>query len=201
MINKSTGLSKGYGFVSYSARDEALAAIGAMDGFRLGKKRLKVQVKRSQDDISDEEVDNDNCGSVSLYEATRCNACDTSSSTIGEDSFTTAAQLSGASSPSFSIRSNNGCSMEVPRTPPSKQRQVRTAGAAAATGSTASTTAPASPATPLTPSGTSSCDSGSARKGVSAQGGGRAFDSFEEDMYRGLSSAGNGRKPPTSPGT
>jgi len=35
MINKSTGLSKGYGFVSYSARDEALAAIGAMDGFRV----------------------------------------------------------------------------------------------------------------------------------------------------------------------
>jgi hypothetical protein len=51
MINKTTGLSKGYGFVSYSSRDEAKAAITAMDGFRLGKKRLKVQVKRSQDDL------------------------------------------------------------------------------------------------------------------------------------------------------
>ncbi len=72
MINKTTGLSKGYGFVSYSSRDEAKAAISAMDGFRvrtslladsilfllfcnlstqLGKKRLKVQVKRSQDDL------------------------------------------------------------------------------------------------------------------------------------------------------
>jgi len=50
MINKTTGLSKGYGFVSYSAREEAKAAIAAMDGFRLGKKRLKVQVKRSQED-------------------------------------------------------------------------------------------------------------------------------------------------------
>ena len=35
MINKTTGLSKGYGFVSYSSRDEAKAAITAMDGFRV----------------------------------------------------------------------------------------------------------------------------------------------------------------------
>jgi len=35
MINKTTGLSKGYGFVSYAARDEAQAAISAMDGFRV----------------------------------------------------------------------------------------------------------------------------------------------------------------------
>lgn len=35
MINKTTGLSKGYGFVSYSAREEAKAAITSMDGFRV----------------------------------------------------------------------------------------------------------------------------------------------------------------------
>ena len=35
MINKTTGLSKGYGFVSYSSREEAKAAIAAMDGFRV----------------------------------------------------------------------------------------------------------------------------------------------------------------------
>ena len=35
MINKTTGLSKGYGFVSYSSREEAKAAISAMDGFRV----------------------------------------------------------------------------------------------------------------------------------------------------------------------
>jgi hypothetical protein len=71
MVNKSTGLSKGFGFVSYSAQQEAHAAISEMDGFRvrsprqlfvfvthflllqLGKKRLKVQLKRSQDDEDD----------------------------------------------------------------------------------------------------------------------------------------------------
>lgn len=35
MINKTTGLSKGYGFVSYAEKDEAKAAISAMDGFRV----------------------------------------------------------------------------------------------------------------------------------------------------------------------
>ncbi len=35
MINKTTGLSKGYGFVSYAGREEAKAAIAAMDGFRV----------------------------------------------------------------------------------------------------------------------------------------------------------------------
>ena len=35
MVNKSTGLSKGFGFVSYSAHQEAHAAISEMDGFRV----------------------------------------------------------------------------------------------------------------------------------------------------------------------
>jgi RNA recognition motif-containing protein len=35
MINKATGLSKGYGFVSFSTKAEAAAAIVALDGFRV----------------------------------------------------------------------------------------------------------------------------------------------------------------------
>jgi len=35
MVNKSTGLSKGYGFVSFAFKNDAQAAIEAMDGFRV----------------------------------------------------------------------------------------------------------------------------------------------------------------------
>ena len=49
MINKNTGLSRGFGFVSFTAEEPAIAAVRAMDGFRLGKKRLKVQRKREHD--------------------------------------------------------------------------------------------------------------------------------------------------------
>ena len=49
MINKNTGLSRGFGFVSFTTEDAAIAAVRAMDGFRLGKKRLKVQRKREHD--------------------------------------------------------------------------------------------------------------------------------------------------------
>lgn len=46
MINKQTGLSRGFGFVSYQNRADAENAIRAMNGFRIGNKRLKVQPKR-----------------------------------------------------------------------------------------------------------------------------------------------------------
>lgn len=46
MINKQTGLSRGFGFVSYQNRADADNAIRAMNGFRIGNKRLKVQPKR-----------------------------------------------------------------------------------------------------------------------------------------------------------
>jgi RNA recognition motif-containing protein len=36
MVNKATGLSKGYGFVSYAYKQDAQAAIENMDGFRVG---------------------------------------------------------------------------------------------------------------------------------------------------------------------
>lgn len=44
MINKTTGLSKGYGFVSYAGREEAKAAIAAMDGFRVSLVDLRRTV-------------------------------------------------------------------------------------------------------------------------------------------------------------
>eukprot|EP00249_Psilotum_nudum_P016199 c25712_g1_i2 orf=282-1604(+) len=45
-VDKVTGLSKCFGFVSYSSPDAAAAAINTMNGSQLGGKRLKVQLKR-----------------------------------------------------------------------------------------------------------------------------------------------------------
>lgn len=46
MINKENNISRGYGFVSYSSKEEADIAINAMNGFLLGSKKLKVERKR-----------------------------------------------------------------------------------------------------------------------------------------------------------
>ncbi|XP_077492601.1 CUGBP Elav-like family member 1-A isoform X24 [Amblyomma americanum] len=48
-IDKQTNLSKCFGFVSYDNSLSAQAAIQAMNGFQIGTKRLKVQLKRSKD--------------------------------------------------------------------------------------------------------------------------------------------------------
>lgn len=45
-VDKNTGESKGFGFVSYDSPPAAEAAIKAMNGFQIGTKRLKVQHKR-----------------------------------------------------------------------------------------------------------------------------------------------------------
>ncbi|KAJ8434491.1 hypothetical protein Cgig2_021447 [Carnegiea gigantea] len=45
-IDKATGLSKCFGFVSYDSPAAAQAAISMMNGFHLGSKKLKVQLKR-----------------------------------------------------------------------------------------------------------------------------------------------------------
>ncbi|GAU97961.1 hypothetical protein RvY_09175 [Ramazzottius varieornatus] len=48
-IDKQTGLSKCFGFVSYSQPASAQQAISAMNGFQIGMKRLKVQLKRNRE--------------------------------------------------------------------------------------------------------------------------------------------------------
>ncbi|XP_023223155.1 CUGBP Elav-like family member 2 isoform X10 [Centruroides sculpturatus] len=48
-IDKQTNLSKCFGFVSYDNPMSAHAAIQSMNGFQVGMKRLKVQLKRSKD--------------------------------------------------------------------------------------------------------------------------------------------------------
>ncbi|XP_078712653.1 CUGBP Elav-like family member 2 isoform X3 [Lampetra fluviatilis] len=49
-IDKQTNLSKCFGFVSYDNPVSAQAAIQAMNGFQIGMKRLKVQLKRNKSD-------------------------------------------------------------------------------------------------------------------------------------------------------
>lgn len=49
-IDKNTRLSKCFGFVSYDNALSALSAIQAMNGFQIGQKRLKVQLKKSKND-------------------------------------------------------------------------------------------------------------------------------------------------------
>lgn len=48
-VDKSTQQSKCFGFVSYDNPASAQAAIQAMNGFQIGNKRLKVQLKRPRD--------------------------------------------------------------------------------------------------------------------------------------------------------
>jgi len=45
-VDKNTGQSKGFGFVSYEQPAAAESAILGMNGFQIGSKRLKVQHKR-----------------------------------------------------------------------------------------------------------------------------------------------------------
>ncbi|KAL2323605.1 hypothetical protein Fmac_027984 [Flemingia macrophylla] len=45
-VDKATGVSKCFGFVSYDTPEAAQAAISMMNGYQLGGKKLKVQLKR-----------------------------------------------------------------------------------------------------------------------------------------------------------
>ena len=47
-IDKSTNLSKCFGFVSYDNPMAATNAIQSMNGYQIGIKRLKVQLKKKQ---------------------------------------------------------------------------------------------------------------------------------------------------------
>lgn len=48
-IDKQTNLSKCFGFVSFDNANSAQQAIAAMNGFQIGTKRLKVQLKRAKE--------------------------------------------------------------------------------------------------------------------------------------------------------
>ena len=48
-IDRATNQSKCFGFVSFDNPDSAHNAIQAMNGFQIGMKRLKVQLKRPKD--------------------------------------------------------------------------------------------------------------------------------------------------------
>jgi CUG-BP- and ETR3-like factor len=48
-IDRATNQSKCFGFVSFDNASSAQAAIHAMNGFQIGIKRLKVQLKRPKD--------------------------------------------------------------------------------------------------------------------------------------------------------
>jgi len=47
-VDKLTGESKGFGFVSYDNPTSAANAIQAMNGFQIGEKRLKVELKKAR---------------------------------------------------------------------------------------------------------------------------------------------------------
>ena len=51
MVNKATGLSKGFGFVSYDNQTAAQTAIAAMNGFEIEGKRLKVELKKAKGEL------------------------------------------------------------------------------------------------------------------------------------------------------
>ena len=55
MINKESGLSRGFGFISFENKESASAAIQQLNGFRLGVKRLKVQYKRGYNEYTSRE--------------------------------------------------------------------------------------------------------------------------------------------------
>ncbi|ETV89037.1 hypothetical protein H257_00439 [Aphanomyces astaci] len=48
MVEKESGRSRGFGFVSYDNAPSADAAIKGMNGFQVGRKRLKVQHKKEK---------------------------------------------------------------------------------------------------------------------------------------------------------
>lgn len=48
-IDRATNQSKCFGFISFDNVNSAQQAIAAMNGFQIGTKRLKVQLKRPKD--------------------------------------------------------------------------------------------------------------------------------------------------------
>ncbi|CDJ39815.1 hypothetical protein, conserved [Eimeria tenella] len=48
-MDRQTGRNKGYGFVSFETPEAAAAAVAAMNGFLAGGKRLKVTIKKGEE--------------------------------------------------------------------------------------------------------------------------------------------------------
>ena len=46
MVHRQTNLSKGFGFVEFHRAEDAALALAHMDGYKIGKKHLKVTYKR-----------------------------------------------------------------------------------------------------------------------------------------------------------
>ncbi|CAF0756169.1 unnamed protein product [Rotaria sp. Silwood1] len=57
-VDKTTNRSKCFGFVSYDNPSSAQAAINQMNGFQIGMKRLKVQLKKLRNNINNTNTDN-----------------------------------------------------------------------------------------------------------------------------------------------
>merc|ERR1711934_1155742 len=47
-VDRNTGMSRGFGFVSYDNTESARAAIAGMNGFQVGVKKLSVQFKKEK---------------------------------------------------------------------------------------------------------------------------------------------------------
>uniref|UniRef100_A0A7S2RTR2 RRM domain-containing protein n=1 Tax=Rhizochromulina marina TaxID=1034831 RepID=A0A7S2RTR2_9STRA len=52
MVDQSTGRSRGFGFVSFDNTASAEVAVASLNGFQIGKKRLKVQFKKDPYDLT-----------------------------------------------------------------------------------------------------------------------------------------------------
>ena len=48
-MDRQSGRNKGYGFVSYETPEAAAAAVASMNGFLAGGKRLKVTIKKGEE--------------------------------------------------------------------------------------------------------------------------------------------------------
>ena len=96
MVNKSNGLSRGFGFVSFEDIEGANEAIRNLNGFRLGSKRLKVQHKRGYHA-------HDNDDSSSYYNSTLSRSSANSSVYHHEDEEEDVSMLDRRFSTRFSI--------------------------------------------------------------------------------------------------
>jgi len=68
MVEKDTGRSRGFGFVSYDSPDAAAMAIKELNGFVIGNKRLKVQHKQIRPfDNNNQAPQQDNLQSPPLF--------------------------------------------------------------------------------------------------------------------------------------